>query len=139
MAEPKTQLTDQDPKQFIEGIADPRRRDDCRTLAALMAEASGAGPRMWGPNIVGFGVQHYRYASGREGDWPVVGFSPRKQNLTLYLTYGFAGHDDLLARLGKHTVGKACLYIKCLADVDQAVLRELIDRSVAQKQAGGEG
>lgn len=132
MAENKTQATDAEVAVFLDGLADEQRRNDCRTVVALMRELTGAEPRMWGANIIGFGTKHYRYASGREGDWFVVGCSPRKQNLTLYLTYGFEQHHDLLARLGKHSLGKACLYVKRLSDLDLAVLRELVARSVTQ-------
>jgi hypothetical protein len=92
---------------------------------------------MWGDAIVGFGSQHYRYASGREGDMPIIGFSPRKQNLTLYLTYGFEQYGDLLAKLGKHSTGKVCLYVKRLSDVDMPTLRELVNQSVAEVRRGG--
>lgn len=136
MAENKTRPTDADVMVFLDGIADEQRRRDCLTVVELMRGATGAEPRMWGANIVGFGDQRYRYASGREGDWFLVGFSPRKQNLTLYLTYGFEQHADLLARLGKHSVGKACLYVKRLSDLDLAALRELIARSAAQAAGG---
>lgn len=132
MAELKTKPTEQSVEAFLASIADPQKQADARTLTTLMAEVTGAPPTMWGENIVGFGEKHYRYASGREGDWFVVGFSPRKQNLTLYLTYGFEEHTDLLERLGKHSVGKACLYLKRLDGVDQAALRALIERAVRQ-------
>lgn len=130
MSDMKTRPTGQDVEAFLDGIADPRRREDCRAVAALMGEVTGAEPRMWGESIVGFGTYHYRYASGREGDWPLTGFSPRKESLTLYLSYGFEQHGELLGRLGKHKLGKACLYLKRLGDVDMAALRELIARSV---------
>ena len=136
MAELKTQPTDQDVDSFLGSIADEQQRQDSRAIADLMRELTGAAPRMWGPSIVGFGSARYRYASGRENDWFVVGFSPRKQNLTLYLSYGFEQNDELLRRLGKHKIGKACLYIKRLSDVDQAALRELIARSVEQAAGG---
>lgn len=132
MAEPKTRPTEQDVERFLDSIADERQRQDCRVVAAIMREVTGAEARMWGDSIVGFGSYHYRYASGREGDWPLTGFSPRKQNLTLYLSYGFEQHRELLQRLGRHKVGKACLYLKRLDDVDQAALRELIRRSVEE-------
>ncbi len=102
-----------------------------------MREITGDEPAMWGPSMVGFGRYHYKYASGREGDWFVAGFSPRKQNLTLYIMSGFSGYDELMARLGKHTTGKSCLYIKRLEDVDLAVLEELIRRSVAHVRKTG--
>jgi hypothetical protein len=130
MAELKTKPTDQDVEEFLASIDDAQKQADARVLTALMQEITGAPPKMWGASIVGFGDKHYTYASGREGDWFSVGFSPRKQNLTLYLTYGFEEHTDLLARLGKHSVGKACLYIKRLSGIDQAALRELIERSI---------
>ena len=126
MAEPKTTRNDASVPDFLGAVADPRRRADAEAACALIADATGAAPRMWGSAIVGFGEYHYRYASGREGDWMVVGFSPRKQALTFYLTGGLAPNEDLLARLGPYTTGKGCLYVKRLADVDERVLRELV-------------
>lgn len=130
MSDLKTRPTGQDVEEFLSQIDDPKRQQDCRVVAAMMREVTGAEPRMWGESIVGFGSYHYRYASGREGDWMLTGFSPRKQSLTLYLSYGFEQHADLLQRLGKPRLGKACLYLKRLDGVDQAALRELIRRSV---------
>jgi len=130
VAELKTRPGDASVESFVASIADERRRQDSRALLELMSEVTGESPRMWGENIVGFGSYHYRYESGREGDWFLAGFSPRKQNLTLYLMSGFDGYDELLARLGKHKTGKACLYLKGLEDVDRDVLRELVRRSV---------
>jgi Domain of unknown function (DU1801) len=132
MSDPKTRPTDQDVEHFFDSIADVQQRQDSRTIAEIMREITGADPRMWGDSIVGFGSYHYRYASGREGDWLITGFSPRKQNLTLYLCYGFEQHGELLQRLGKYKVGKACLYLKRLDDVDRTALRELIKRAVEQ-------
>ncbi|MBK9712272.1 MAG: DUF1801 domain-containing protein [Kouleothrix sp.] len=132
MTDPKTRPTDQDVEGFLDSIVDAQQRQDCRTLAALMREVTGAEPRMWGDSIVGFGSYHYRYATGREGDWLLTGFSPRKQNLTLYLSYGIEQHGELLQRLGKHKLGKACLYLKRLDAADHDALRELIRRSVEQ-------
>lgn len=132
MSDPKTRPTDQDVDLFLDNLVDPQQRQDSRTIAEIMREITGAAPRMWGDSIVGFGSYHYRYASGREGDWPLTGFSPRKHNLTLYLSYGFDQHSKLLERLGKYKVGKACLYLKRLGDVDLIVLRELIRQSVEQ-------
>jgi hypothetical protein len=126
MAELKTRRNDESVAAFLATVADPRRRADAEAACALMAEATGAEPAMWGSAIVGFGVYHYRYASGREGDWPAVGLSPRKQALTLYVSAGFDGYRDLLDRLGPHTTGKSCLYLKRLADVDQDVLKALV-------------
>ena len=96
----------------------------------IMMEVTGEKPKMWGPSIVGFGSYHYVYASGREGDWPLTGFSPRKQALTLYIMAGFGHYDELMSRLGKHKTGKSCLYVKRLSDIDESVLRELIAASV---------
>lgn len=130
MAELKTKKTRESVKDFIDAIPDEQRRKDCRTLVKMMKDATGAQPRMWGPSIVGFGDYHYRYESGREGDWFVAGFSPRKQDLTLYLMSGFEGRQSLMEKLGKHKTGKACLYIKRLSDVDLGVLEKLIHTSV---------
>ena len=130
MAELKTRPGDASVESFVASIADESRRQDSRALLELMSEVTGESPRMWGENIVGFGSYHYRYESGREGDWFLAGFSPRKQNLTVYLMSGFDGYGQLLARLGKHKTGKACLYLKRLDDVDRDVLRELVRRSV---------
>jgi len=131
MAEPKTQPTKASVAAFIAAIPDERRRKDCEAVAKLMQAATGAKPVLWGTSIVGFGTYRYRYASGREGDWPVTGFSPRKNDLTLYVMPGFERYADLLARLGRHRTGKSCLYLKKLADADPAVLKELVGRSVA--------
>lgn len=131
MAKLKTRPTDDSVERFLSAIADERKREDCRTIARLMKKLTNAEPTMWGPTIVGFGSYHYRYDSGRDGDWFLTGFSPRKQNLTLYIMSGFARFDALLARLGTVKTGKSCLYIKRLADVDRTVLETLIRESVA--------
>lgn len=125
MAELKTQPTDQDLESFLEGVAEPAR-SQCKELAALMTAATGADPVMWGSSIVGFGSRRMRYASGRELDWFTVGFSPRKAAITLYLTGGLEQHEAQLNRLGPHSTGKGCLYVKRLDDVDRAVLEEII-------------
>lgn len=130
MSEAKTKPTDQNVIHFLEAIDDPRRRDEGLALNQLMREVTGEEPCIWGTNIIGYGAYRYRYASGREGDWPLVAFSPRKQNLTIYIMAGFDEYDDLMSRLGKHSTGRSCLYLKRLSDVDQAVLRELVARSV---------
>lgn len=130
MSEPKTVPTKVPFARFLATV-DEARREDCRRLAEMMEAAAGAPPVLWGDSIVGFGTYRYVYASGRTGDWPLVGFSPRKNDLTLYLSCGFAGREALLARLGRHKTSKACLYLKRLADVDLDVLRELIAASVA--------
>ena len=135
MAELKTQPTAQSVQAFLDAIPDASKRQECATLAALMAEETQAAAQMWGEAMVGFGRYRYHYASGREGEWFLTGFAPRKQNITLYIMAGFDQHDDLLARLGKHSTGKSCLCIKRLADVDQTVLRELVRRSVAHMRA----
>ncbi|MFC4070906.1 DUF1801 domain-containing protein [Actinoplanes subglobosus] len=126
MAEPKTTRNEGDVAAFLAAVADPRRRADAEATCALMAEVTGAEPVMWGSAIIGFGVYHYRYATGREGDWPAVALSPRKQALTLYVSAGFDGYQDLLDRLGPHTTGKSCLYLKRLADVDENALKDLV-------------
>ena len=137
MAENKTKQTRASVTSFLAAIDDPSRRADCRKVATMMRRATGEAPRMWGERIVGFGSYHYRYASGHEGDAPIVGFSPRKQDLTLYVLSDFAEKEELLARLGKHKTGKSCLYVKRLADVDIAVLEELVDASVAHQRRRG--
>jgi hypothetical protein len=131
--EPKTRATSDSVEEFLAAVADERRRRDALAVCALMAEVTGEPPRMWGPSMVGFGQHHYRYASGHEGDTFLVGFAPRRTALTVYLMDGFDGREELLARLGKHSTGKACLYIKRLDDVDVDVLRELVAASVANR------
>ena len=131
MAELKTRPTDASVEAFLDAVEDERKRSDARVVAGMMAEITGATGVMWGSSIVGFGSYHYRYASGREGDFLETGFSPRKRALTLYVMAGFSEYDDLLGRLGKHTTGKSCLYVKRLSDIDLDVLRELLERSVA--------
>ena len=131
MAEPKTKATKASVAAFLAAIPDEQRRKDCKAVAKLMQEATGEKPALWGANIVGFGAYRYEYASGGTGDWPLVGFSPRKNDLTLYLMAGFERHTDLLAKLGRHKTGKSCLYLRQLADADPAVLKELVGRSVA--------
>jgi len=130
MAELKTRQNSASVTAFLGAIEDKQQRVDAKKLSKMMREATGSRARMWGTSIVGFGTYHYVYASGREGDWPIVGYSPRKQNLSVYIMSGFSGSEKLLAKLGKHKTGKSCLYIKRLADVDESVLRQLIDKSV---------
>ena len=129
MAENKTQKTGAGVDGFLAAVEHPRRREDGRVLLRMMREVTGLEPEMWGPSIIGFGDYHYRYESGREGDFFLVGFSPRKQSLSLYLPAGFPEYDALLAALGKHRKGASCLYVNKLADVDLAVLRRLIAAS----------
>lgn len=126
MAENKTQVTGASADDFIAAVEHPVRRQDGQRLRDLMAELTGQEPEMWGPTIVGFGRVHYRYASGREGDTAAVGFSPRKASLSLYGLTNAPESAALLSRLGKHKTGAGCLYITKLADVDEAVLAELI-------------
>ncbi len=135
MAENKTKPTTISVPAFLDACADEVRRADAKALAKLMQKVTGNKPSMWGPSIVGFGSHHYIYESGREGDMPIVGFSPRKAANVLYGTIGFAGADALLAKLGKYTTGKGCLYIKKLADVDVKVLETLIKKAVAATRA----
>lgn len=130
MAELKTKPTTASVKAFIDAIPDDTRRRECRTVLQIMKAATGATPRLWGTSIVGFGEQHYKYASGREGDWFIAGFSPRKQDLTLYLSSGFDRQQSILARLGRYRTGKSCLYLKRLSDVDLAVLKELVENAM---------
>jgi hypothetical protein len=129
VSELKTQKNDASVTAFLNTVEDEKKRADSFALLKLFEEVTGAPATMWGSSIVGFGSYHYKYASGREGDWMLTGFSPRKQNLTLYIMAGFDRYDELLGKLGKHSTGKGCLYVKRLEDVDQSVLRELIKQS----------
>lgn len=128
--ENKTKPTPADVDEFLENVSDERKQADALRLREMMEEISGEPAVMWGPSIVGFDSYHYRYESGHEGDAPAIAFSPRKANLTIYVTGGFEGHEDTLERLGKHTLGKGCLYIKRLSDVDDIALRELVQTSI---------
>jgi hypothetical protein len=134
MAENQTKPTKLTVTAFINSVADPTRRADARTLVKLLQTASGEKPQMWGPSIIGFGSCHYKYESGREGDMPIVGFSPRKAATVLY---GVAGAKALLPKLGKHTTGKGCLYIKKLGDVDQQVLQDMVVKAIAATRTRG--
>jgi hypothetical protein len=134
MAELKTKKTKRSVRAFIDGLPDPQRRKDCRTVMKLMREVTGERPAMWGTAIVGYGSYGYRYASGRVGEWFLTGFSPRKQALTLYVMSGFTEFEGLLARLGTFKTGKACLYVRRLEDIDLGVLRRLVERSVRHKR-----
>ena len=135
MAQNKTRPTGESVEVFLDGVPDEKKRRDSLEVLALMREVTGTEPQMWGSSIVGFGSYHYKYASGREGDMPLTGFSPRKQSLTLYIMSGFAQYDDLLEKLGKFRTGKSCLYIKRLEDVDRETLSELVAQSVEHVQA----
>ena len=130
MAELKTKQNDASVEGFLKRIPDADRRQDCRTVLQIMRKATRAEPKMWGTGIVGFGSYPYKYAGGREGEWPLVGFAPRKGDLTLYLMTGLDAHAHLLSKLGKHRTGKSCLYIKRLSDLDLKVLQEIVTASV---------
>jgi hypothetical protein len=130
MAELKTKATDASVEKFIDTLGDETARDDCRALVSIMKRETKSEPRMWGSGIIGFGEYQYRYATGREGDWFQAGFSPRKQNLVLYLMGGFEQSADLMKALGKHSTGQSCLYIRRLADVDLSTLTKLIRASI---------
>jgi len=130
LAELKTKETAASVKDFFSEIADEKVRQDCEKISALMEKATGAKPKMWGASIVGFGNRHLKSAAGREVDWMEIGFSPRKANLTLYLNIGEGWDEDLLSELGKHKLGKGCLYFKRLSDVDETILEKLIENSV---------
>ena len=130
MAELKTERNRGSVALFLNGVENAVRREDARALLTMMAEVTGEQAEMWGANIVGFGSYRFRYQSGREGEWFLVGFSPRKANLTLYIMAGLSRFDALLSRLGKHRTGKSCLYVNRLSDVDLGVLRALVTESV---------
>jgi Domain of unknown function (DU1801) len=124
-SENKTQPTTVSVSDFIEAVTDETQRADAQKIATIMERISGHKPKMWGTSIIGFGEYHYKYESGREGDWCRIGFSPRTGQTVLYIVDGFRGHSELMEKLGKHKTGKSCLYIKRLSDVDDAVLEQL--------------
>lgn len=128
MSENKTRPTEENVIDFLNSVDHKTRREDSFALLQMMEEITSEDATLWG-NIVGFGSYHYKYESGREGDMPLIGFSPRKQSMTVYIMPGFDEYDEMLSQLGKHKIGKACLYINKLADVDEAVLRRLIKRA----------
>lgn len=130
MAELKTKPTEIAVESFLDKNADPKVRADCDTIISMMERLTGEKPKMWGPSIVGFGKYRYKYESGREGEICITGFSPRKPNITLYVTAGFEEHEELLAKLGKHKASKGCLYIKRLADIDINILERLVKGSI---------
>ena len=138
MATNKIQPTDVDPAAYIASVEHPVRRSDAETLLDMMTRVTGYPAKMWGPSIIGFGRYHYRYDSGREGDFLLTGFSPRKANLVVYILPGYDDITEQLARLGKHRVGKSCLYINKLADVDLAVLEEIVTDAVQRMRGGYE-
>jgi len=130
MTKLKTTPNDSDVHQFLNAVEDEQKRSDSFTILELMQNSIGEAPKMWGNSIIGFGSYHYKYESGREGDWFLTGFSPRKTSLSLYIMAGFDRYEELMSNLGKYKTGKSCLYVKKLDDVDETVLRELIEASV---------
>ena len=130
MAELKTKPNDQEVEAFLNSVENEDKRRACWKVLEIMERATGAEAQMWGDSIVGFGLYRYKYASGREGEWFLTGFSPRKRNLTLYIMSGFDGYEALLGDLGKYKTGKSCLYINKLADIDLVVLKDLVEQSV---------
>lgn len=135
MAENKTQPTEASVEDFLDAVEPEPRRDDAKAVCTMMERLSGHPPKLWGPSIVGFGSYHYKYASGREGDFLLTGFSPRKSALTLYIMDGYQDRSEILSRLGKHKTGKSCLYVNRLADIDLQVLEELIVDSLEYMRA----
>lgn len=131
MAELKTKENDSDVVEFLNEIDNEGRKNDCFKLLELFAQWTSETPKMWGQSIVGFGNYHYKYESGREGDWFLTGFSPRKQNLTIYIMEGFGKYDEIMKELGKYKVGSSCLYVKKLSDIDLDKLKLLVEKSVA--------
>jgi len=128
-SENKTQITDKSVDDFLNTVADEQKRQDAFTIKSIMEEISGEPAKMWGTSIVGFGTYHYKYASGREGDFMKTGFSPRARNLSIYIMTGFDRHDEIIKDLGKYKTGKSCLYVKKLSDIDEKVLKKLIKAS----------
>ena len=137
MAELKTKQNDQSVLKFLNGITDENRRQECFSILEMMQKAIKEEPKMWGTSIVGFGNYHYVYESGREGDWFVIGFSPRKQSLTLYFMSGIERYKALLKKLGRHKIGKGCLYINHLGDIDPSVLKEIVEQSIRDVRKSG--
>jgi hypothetical protein len=130
MAEIKTKLNNRSVEKFLDTVKDPQKKADCIAIAAIMKRITGCEPKMWGTSLIGYGSYHYKYASGREGDWPLTGFSPRKQNITMYIMPGFSRYGEYLSKLGRHKTGVSCLYINKLADVDLKILEKIIASSV---------
>jgi hypothetical protein len=128
-AQVKTQVQEASVADFLNSIPDQQKRNDCFIISGIIEQITKERPKMWGSSIVGFGSYHYKYASGREGDAPIIGFSPRKQNLTLYIPGGLETYQELMKKLGKYSTGKGCLYVKRLSDIDTNVLKELISES----------
>ena len=131
MAELKTKPSEDNVLEFLNAVENEQRKKDCQALLDLFIEVTNEEPKMWGQAMVGFGSYHYKYDSGREGDWFLTGFSPRKQNLTIYITAGFTEFDDIMSTLGKYKTGSSCLYVKKLSDIDIEKLKTLISKAVA--------
>lgn len=138
MAELKTQRNDQSVDKFLDSVENEKKRADSRAILELMARVTGERPQMWGDSIVGFGTYRYKYKSGRQAEWFLTGFSPRKQNMTLYIMSGFDAYDEMLGELGKYKTGKSCLYINKIEDVDPEVLEKLVQASVSHMKATNE-
>lgn len=136
MAELKTKPNDKNVNAFINTVTDIKKREDSFAILELMKTITKEQPKMWGDSIIGFGSYRYKYASGREGEWCLTAFSPRKQNLTIYIMTGFDKYEELMKKLGKYKTGKSCLYIKKLEDINMAVLQELIAKSVEAMKKG---
>ena len=134
MYEPKTKQNDADVIEFIENVESPKKRQDAYRLLEIFEELSGHPPKMWGPSIIGFGSYHYVYATGHEGDAPLVGFSPRKAKISLYIGTSAGENEPLLKELGKHTSGKSCVYVNKLEDINEEVLKRMIVKSIADIQ-----
>lgn len=130
MADLKTKENDRDVLAFINGLENEQRKSDCKELLKLFSEITNEQPKMWGSSIIGFGSYHYKYESGREGDWFLTGFSPRKSNLSIYITSGFKEYENLLEELGKYKTGSSCLYVNKLSDIDTSKLAKLVEKSV---------
>ena len=130
MADVKTKKNEKSVEDFLNSVTDPIKRKDSYEILKLMQDVTNEEPKMWGDSIVGFGDYQYKYKSGREGNWFLIGFSPRKRNLTLYIMSGFSKYDEILGKLGKHKTGKSCLYINKLSDVDKTILTQLASESV---------
>lgn len=131
MSDLKTKQNDNDIMEFLNGIDNEERKNDCFKLLGLFRQWTGEPPKMWGPSMIGFGGYHYKYDSEREGDWFLTGFSPRKQNLVIYITAGFKEYDEIMRELGKYKTGSSCLYVKKLSDIDSDKLKMLVQKSVA--------
>ena len=136
MAELKTKPGGRSVERFLRGVKDPEQRQDALALLSLMRGVTRIEPRLWGTSIVGFGTYRYKYDTGRSGEWFMTGFSPRKQSLTVYIMPGIERYGPLLAKLGKHRIGRSCLYINRLSDIDVKTLREIVRRSIADLKAG---